>query len=150
MQHTLVSFFYTLLPVDGIFDRFSFSGDVSCSELFFFLVPPFLGQGSNQAIQDAYCLASKIFQHNANSEGVISVQGDEEEEVQKSLQTLLKEYENTRWLPTASITLKSGFLGYLETGEKGFLSKFRDAFFFVAGKVGIARMVFLDAATPTV
>jgi len=113
-------------------------------------MPPFLGQGSNQAIQDAYCLASKIFQHNANSEGVISVQGDEEEEVQKSLQTLLKEYENTRWLPTASITLKSGFLGYLETGEKGFLSKFRDAFFFVAGKVGIARMVFLDAATPKV
>ncbi len=111
-------------------------------------MPPFLGQGSNQAIQDAYCLASKIFQHNANCIQGLAEQRKDEENEPKSLQVLLKEYENTRWFPTASITIKSAFLGYLETGEKGFLSKFRDAFFFVAGKVGIARMVFLDAATP--
>eukprot|EP00979_Chaetoceros_neogracilis_P008545 scaffold1904_cov280-Chaetoceros_neogracile.AAC.7 len=109
-------------------------------------MPPFLGQGSNQAIQDAYCLASKIFHHNANVAAPISSQSGED--APKSLQGLLKEYETTRWLPTASITFKSIFLGYLETGEKGFLSSFRDAFFFVAGKVGIARYVFLDAATP--
>jgi len=113
-------------------------------------MPPFLGQGSNQAIQDAHCLASKIFQHNANSlaSPVSAEMMQEGEESPKTLQALLKEYENTRWLPTASITFKSAFLGYLETGEQGFLSKFRDAFFFVAGKVGIARYVYLDAATP--
>jgi 2-polyprenyl-6-methoxyphenol hydroxylase-like FAD-dependent oxidoreductase len=27
-------------------------------------MPPFLGQGSNQAIQDSYCLAKKIFEFN--------------------------------------------------------------------------------------
>ena len=32
-------------------------------------MPPFLGQGSNQAIQDAYCLAKKIYDHNARSLG---------------------------------------------------------------------------------
>ncbi len=72
---------------------------------------------------------------------------DEAKEI-KSLPKLLKEYENTRWYPTTSITLKAAFLGYLETGGEGFLSKFRDTFFKVAGKVGIARKVFLDAATP--
>jgi 2-polyprenyl-6-methoxyphenol hydroxylase-like FAD-dependent oxidoreductase len=112
-------------------------------------MPPFLGQGSNQAIQDAYCLASKIFQHNANvlSKNDLSHE-DEVKAKAKSLVRLLKEYETTRWLPTTSITLKSAFLGYLETGEKGFLSTFRDVFFFTAGKVGIVRQVFLDAATP--
>lgn len=66
-----------------------------------------------------------------------------------SLQQLLKEYEHVRWAPTASITLKAAFLGYLETGGGNeFLSKFRDAFFFFAGKIGLARKIFLDAATP--
>jgi len=125
-------------------------------------MPPFLGQGSNQAIQDAYCLASKIFEHNANclrqKEGLLIQQQSsidenddkkEEDELKiLSLKQLLKEYENTRWAPTASITLKAGLLGYLETGDKGFLSGFRDVFFFVAGKIGLARKVFLDAATP--
>lgn len=116
-------------------------------------MPPFLGQGANQAIQDAYCLATKIFEHNANTLGTTSSAQIEVEEgvtTPKSLGALLKEYENKRWFPTASITFKSIFLGYLETGEKGFLSKFRDAFFFTAGKVGIARKVFLDSATPNV
>jgi len=116
-------------------------------------MPPFLGQGSNQAIQDAYTLAKKVFQHNANC--VMAASGEMPESRENSedvallpLRALLKEYERIRWLPTASITAKAAFLGYLETGEKGFLSKFRDAFFFVAGKIGLARKVFLDSATP--
>ena len=116
-------------------------------------MPPFLGQGANQAIQDAYCLATKIFEHNANTLGATSsaqIDNEEGQTTPKSLGALLKEYENKRWFPTASITFKSIFLGYLETGEEGFLSKFRDAFFFTAGKVGIARKVFLDSATPNV
>lgn len=104
-------------------------------------MPPFLGQGSNQAVQDAYCLAKKIFEYNANC---IDTGSDNT----KLLQSLLKDYEHIRWLPTASITFKAAFLGYLETGSPGFLCKFRDAFFFVAGKIGLARKVFLGAATP--
>lgn len=115
---------------------------------------------TSQAIQDSYCLATKIFEHNANcvkattstSVDIIPPDDDETDEIEKpkSLQSLLKQYEKIRWLPTTSITLKAIFLGYLETGEKGFLSKFRDTFFFFAGKVGLARKVFLDAATPKV
>jgi type IV secretory pathway VirB6-like protein len=63
---------------------------------------------------------------------------------------MLKDYESLRWKPTASITAKSIFLGYLETGGNGFPSIFRDAFFFSAGKLGIAKKVYLDAATPQV
>mmetsp|Transcript_35802 Transcript_35802/g.106852 ORF Transcript_35802/g.106852 Transcript_35802/m.106852 type:complete len:427 (+) Transcript_35802:587-1867(+) len=114
-------------------------------------MPPFLGQGSNQAVQDAYTLATKIFQHNANCELNLSTNIDSSEsETFRNLGTLLRDYENVRWPPTASITAKAVFLGYLETGAAGFLSKFRDTFFFVAGKVGIARKVFFDAATPKI
>lgn len=106
-----------------------------------------------QAIQDAYTLATKVFKHNANcvtaASGEISGSREKSDDVALlPLRALLKEYERIRWLPTASITAKAAFLGYLETGEKGFLSKFRDAFFFVAGKIGLARKVFLDSATP--
>lgn len=111
-------------------------------------MPPFLGQGSNQAIQDAYCLAEKIFEHNSNIEAQNANQLEDDSDEVKALGTLLKEYEKTRWLPTASITAKSVFLGYLETGQKGFLSGFRDVFFFFAGKVGLARKIYIGAAVP--
>ena len=68
----------------------------------------------------------------------------------QDLQHFLKNYEKVRWKPTADITLKAAFLGYLETGNSDFLSKFRDAFFFSMGKIGIAKKVFLDGATPKV
>jgi len=107
-------------------------------------MPPFLGQGANQAVQDAYCLASRIFEFNSRLER----RGEEQELV--SMQIALKHYEETRWPPTASITVKAGVLGYLETGGKGFLSSFRDSFFKFAGITGVARKVFLDGATPRV
>ena len=55
-----------------------------------------------------------------------------------------------RWKPTADITLKAALLGYLETGNGDFLAKFRDAFFFSMGKIGVAKKVYLDGATPKV
>lgn len=103
-------------------------------------MPPFLGQGGNQAIQDAVCLSTKIFQYNSQFQE--STDADTVD-----LKVLLKEYENRRWLPTASITAKSVFLGYLEAGSS-FFSNFRDAFFFVMGKVGVAEKVFMDSAKP--
>ena len=115
-------------------------------------MPPFLGQGANQGIQDSYSLATKIFKHNENCDNMIAgnIVNIDEETNKNTLRNLLREYESTRWAPTASITLKSIFLGYLETGGKGFPSKFRDALFFVLGKLGIATKVFLDSATPRV
>jgi salicylate hydroxylase len=115
-------------------------------------MPPFLGQGANQALQDAYTLATKICQHNDIAQGRWSpppvIDGEKEEEP-KLLKALLKEYERKRWFPTASITVKSAFIGYLETGGvDGFYSKFRDVFFRTMGIIGVAKKVLLDAATP--
>jgi hypothetical protein len=123
-------------------------------------MPPFLGQGSNQAIQDAYSLASKIFEYNTHcldqiddDDATGSNNNDNNSSGEESVDEvtfggLLKDYERTRWAPTASISFKSFFLGYLETGETEFLAKFRDAFFFFAGKIGLAKKIFLGAATP--
>ena len=108
-------------------------------------MPPFLGQGANQAIQDAYALAKRICEYNDIVQGRCI--GEENEN--KTLPILLNEYERTRWFPTASITIKSAFLGYLETGGfEGAYAKFRDVFFRVLGFVGVATRVLLDAATP--
>ena len=120
-------------------------------------MPPFLGQGANQALQDGYTLASKICEYNDIVQGRAFAHPipDEDEgqsgQEEKSLKTLLREYEQRRWFPTASITIKSAFIGYLETGGiDGFYSKFRDVFFRVMGVVGVAKKVLLDAATPKV
>merc|ERR1712071_720619 len=110
-------------------------------------MPPFLGQGANQAIQDAYCLASKISEYNENL-NVLST-NESQEDVIKPIQKYIKDYENQRWKPTADIILKAAFLGYLEIGG-GFLSKFRDAFFFIMGKIGVAKKIYLDGTTPKV
>lgn len=104
-------------------------------------MPPFLGQGANQAIQDSFSLAEKIFQFNTALE----------EDAPLDLQMLFKEYERTRWLPTTSITGKAAILGYLETGGRdGFYSKFRDVFFKVLDALGVPKRVLIDAATPKV
>ncbi len=104
-------------------------------------MPPFLGQGANQALQDAVCLSNKIFLYNKQFKQS-SIESDNVD-----LKALLEEYENRRWLPTASITAKSAFLGYLEAGSS-FFSNFRDVFFFVMGKLGVAEKVFMDSAKP--
>ena len=101
---------------------------------------PFLGQGANQAIQDAYCLASRIQEYNA----LVQV-GDDEIQ----LGAFLKDYEKTRWPAIFQIFWKSGFLGYLETGgENGLYARFRDVFFKTMGLVGVAERVLLSAAVP--
>ena len=115
-------------------------------------MPPFLGQGANQALQDGYTLANKICDYNDIVQGrwiAPPVADGEEEEEPKTLKVLLKEYERKRWFPTASITVKSALIGYLETGGvDGFYSKFRDVFFRTMGIIGVAKKVLLDAATP--
>ena len=114
-------------------------------------LPPFLGQGSNQAIQDAYCLVEKLFAYNA------AVAARDEADATTTttnaascrLQDYLDEYEKTRRPSTLGIFWKSAFLGYLETGGvDGFYAKFRDVFFKTLGILGVAERVLLSAATP--
>jgi salicylate hydroxylase len=105
-------------------------------------LPPFLGQGSNQAIQDAYCLVEKVFEFNARIRT-----GD----TTASLQSLLNDYQATRWPACFNIFWKAAFLGYLETGgTDGFYAKFRDAFFKTMGMIGVASRVLLNAAAPKI
>lgn len=120
-------------------------------------MPPFLGQGANQAIQDAYSLAQRIHSFNARLEKIPPTSEDsilvgyDEKQPEESLKSILKQYERVRWTPTASITTKAVILGYLETGGKdGFYAKFRDVFFKVLAFFGVPTMVLLDSATPKV
>ena len=118
-------------------------------------MPPFLGQGSNQAIQDAYCLAKKIYEYNAailnrkqSASAIGDPSGNGHVTTTVNLKSMLKDYEDIRWPATTSISAKASFLGYLETGSPGLLSKFRDIFFFVMGKIGVANKILIGAATP--
>lgn len=97
-------------------------------------MPPFLGQGANQAICDAYALATllKRVAPGGSPAGALGA------------------FERARLLPTASLFVNSRILGFLETQSYGSFpgAAFRDLFFFVTGKLGIAKTVFLDGALP--
>lgn len=103
-------------------------------------MPPFLGQGSNQAIQDGYCLAAKIYEYNENLQSATDT---------ADMANVLKSYEKVRWKPTASISSKSFLLGYLESGG-GPIGKFRDTFFKTCGVLGIAKKIYFGAAVPEI
>jgi len=94
-------------------------------------MPPFLGQGANQALCDAYRLASCLKQV-----------GGEHRDVPDALRA----YQLARWWPTTRLQLNSRILGFLET-QSGPGALFRDGFFFTTGKLGVAKKVFIDAAT---
>lgn len=97
-------------------------------------MPPFLGQGANQAICDGYRLAAELKQIGATH---------------GSVQDALSTYQRKRFLATTRLLANSRILGFLETqGEGSFPgAAFRDAFFSTTGKLGIAEKVFVDAAT---
>ena len=105
-------------------------------------LPPFLGQGSNQAIQDAYSLAKEIKRYN---------DAVDQQQQGVDLSTYLKSYAASRWMPNFQIFWKASLLGYLETGGfAGFFSAFRNAFFKTMVLLGVAQRVLLSAATPKV
>jgi salicylate hydroxylase len=106
-------------------------------------LPPFLGQGSNQAIQDAYSLATRIRSYN---DAVAQHDG-----AKVSLLSYLKVYESVRWMPNFQIFWKASFIGYLETGGfDGFYSTFRNVFFKTMATIGVAQKVLMSAASPKV
>ena len=93
---------------------------------------PFLGQGANQALIDAYCLASELKAVGAEHAGIAEALGA---------------YARKRQFATARLLLNSRILGFLET-QSGAGAAFRDNFFRVTGQAGIAKLVFLDGAIP--
>jgi len=96
-------------------------------------MPPFLGQGTNQGVQDAYCLAQELQAWQQGRHG--------------SLADALRAYEFARKFPTARLTLNSRVLGFVETGLPPLA---RDAFFRTTAALGIVNFVFLDGAIPKV
>lgn len=92
-------------------------------------MPPFLGQGANQAISDAVSLARQL-------------------DSTRDYQSAFSSYHAKRIFPTTRLQLNSRILGAIETQESSAGCAFRDAFFGVTGKLGVAKQVFLDGATP--
>ena len=91
-------------------------------------MPPFLGQGTNQAVQDAFCLADCLAG-------------------EASLEAALDAYEAARKLAVARLGFNSVVLGAVETLAP---SAFRDAFFRTTSALGVAKVVLLDGAVPKV
>ena len=95
-------------------------------------MPPFLGQGANQALQDSWVLAEQLSEigttHSTKKEALLK-------------------YEAIRKPPTTQIMLSSRVIGFVETGN-GLVGVVRDVAFGVLGKAGIAGKIFLKNAVP--
>ncbi len=74
----------------------------------------------------AFVLASQIHRYSSEVQlhAGTSLQKNAMAPHDLNLKAFLKEYEHVRWLPTASITAKAAFLGYLEIGS-GWAGYFR-------------------------
>jgi 2-polyprenyl-6-methoxyphenol hydroxylase-like FAD-dependent oxidoreductase len=99
-------------------------------------MPPFLGQGANQALQDAWVLAEQLAAMRGGGKNT----GEEKK-------AALRRYESIRKPPTTAIMLSSRVIGFVETGS-GLVSNVRDAAFGMLGKLGIAGKIFLKNAVP--
>ena len=125
-------------------------------------LPPFLGQGANQAMQDAYCLTQRLVAYNAdvaNSNAPSTTPstdpnndaGEPIAPLPKTLHDYCKEYEQRRWPATTSILVKSIFLGYLETGGfDGVFGPLRNNVFRFLFAIGVVPKILLGAAVPRV
>lgn len=98
-------------------------------------MPPFLGQGANQAIQDAHALAVAITQIGKTYPG---------------LSDALWQYENLRKGPTAALMQSSRVIGLLETQGGLIGSGVRNGIFRLAGLTGAVGQSFVQSATPRV
>jgi acetylornithine deacetylase/succinyl-diaminopimelate desuccinylase-like protein len=79
---------------------------------------PFLGQGANQALQDAYQIALEIQTLSNLHHKSINQANPPKVTVQTTnslIKTKMKNYENKRKFKTAIMGSKSGILGYLGT-----------------------------------
>ncbi|CAE8621373.1 unnamed protein product, partial [Polarella glacialis] len=103
-------------------------------------MPPFLGQGANQAIQDAVCLSRWLrqvgFSETSKSSSLTGL----------AAEAALLGYTAQRLPPVALLGFESGFLGQVETLPGSLGSFVRDNFFRLVGKTGVAPLVFLNGA----
>lgn len=97
-------------------------------------MPPFLGAGAGQAIQDAHALSTEIAKIGS---------------VHKDLRAAVKSYESSRQQTTNAIMETSRLIGFLET-QGGLGAVVRNNLFRVLNKTGIAGKVYVTSATPTI
>jgi 2-polyprenyl-6-methoxyphenol hydroxylase-like FAD-dependent oxidoreductase len=106
-------------------------------------MPPFLGQGANQALQDAYFLADGVTRINSRATTI-----DSDRLTRIQLDHLLARYQRTRYLHTLQLSLKALLLGYIETLPGVVGGSARDAFFRTMAALGVVSSVFVDGAKP--
>jgi 2-polyprenyl-6-methoxyphenol hydroxylase-like FAD-dependent oxidoreductase len=111
-------------------------------------MPPFLGQGANQAIQDAWCLARQVAAANGLAANGLAANGSAGAQP-PSLGACLSAYESIRRGPTASLQVSSAAIGLLDTLPAP-LHLVRDASLWFAATSGIAGKVFISGALPRV
>lgn len=99
-------------------------------------MPPFLGQGANQAIQDAAALARRL--------GQLGKPGGA-----ATLAAVAEEYEEVRHGVTAALQTSSRYIGLLDTLPAPW-HPLRDVALAFAGRSGIAGLVFVNGALPRV
>lgn len=96
---------------------------------------PFLGQGANQAVQDAHSLALAI-----------SRIGTEYEDMPHALTA----FQSIRKEQTDKLVRASHLLGVLHTQPAGIRSYMRDALYNLIGSVGGQEFLFVKSAIPLI
>lgn len=107
---------------------------------------PFLGQGANQAIQDAYVLAAALASIGGKGNGKRSA-NQSVSRLESTLQAI-KVYEDIRRGPTQALVRSSRGVGLLETQGGVIGTTFRNNAFAFAGGTGLLQAAFLSAADP--
>jgi salicylate hydroxylase len=97
-------------------------------------MPPFLGQGANQAIQDSYALARALSRVGTDY---------------ADMRSALSAYETCRIPPTRSLMLQSRIIGNLDT-QHGIGAVFRNNLFRVLSASGVMEAQYLNSALPIV
>ena len=114
-----------------------------------------MGQGANQALQDAYCLAKLIVAYNNNNHnGDVSLSNNAHSTEASSginaIADIGDQLEHIRKLPTTQLIVKSSILGLIETlgGPWGCFVK--DYFFRVTAALGVIRHEFITGVLPKI
>lgn len=109
-------------------------------------MPPFLGQGANQSLQDSWCIAECLSRVRPSGGGGGGGR-DAETTTYGSVKEALDAYEDIRKPPTSAIMLSSRVIGFVETGT-GPVGLVRDLAFATLGTTGVAGKIFLKNAVP--
>uniref|UniRef100_A0A7S1ET01 FAD-binding domain-containing protein n=1 Tax=Timspurckia oligopyrenoides TaxID=708627 RepID=A0A7S1ET01_9RHOD len=101
----------------------------------FHAMPPFLGQGANQSIQDAHVLAKCISEIGVNY---------------SNQQSALLAYERIRKGPTAKIITTSRLAGWMETQPAPLGTFIRNSLFQALSSADLTARIFLNSSIPEI